>query len=140
MNNLHRKTGLDCLFRFVSCPLCNIRLQELAGEWTDLSNDDVEMFRVYQSPPKSIREWVTDQRPNARIIPDPEMTLYAQFSVEKSIKGFLHPEPIRQIIQAKREKRSLSGPKGCLSGPKEGPRTRVPADFLIDKGGRIHQA
>ncbi len=88
------------------------------------------MFMVYQSPPDGIREWVTEKRTKARIIPDPERTLYAQFSVEKSIR---QPEPIRQIVKTKREKRSLSGPK-------EGPRTRIPADFLIDKGGRIHQA
>jgi len=130
---LQRKRVWLAFFRFVTCPMCNLRLHELAVKWPSLRTDDMEMIAVFQSTPASVEEWLTESRPPIRVIADEDMRLYQTYGVETSVWAAIRPEPQLRMLQARRQ--------GIVrQAPPEGPRTRVPADFLIEQDGTLRDA
>lgn len=120
-------------FRFASCPLCNLRVHQIVGEWSRFSERDVTVLGVFQSPPKKLEEYVAKQNPPFTLIADPEMDLYRLYGVEASAKGLLSADVPKGMVGAAK----VGLP---LVRPWQGPATRIPADFLIDRDGKVHTA
>lgn len=122
-------------YRYASCPLCNLRVHELAQHHADWHARGLDMLAVFQSPPGTLRQYVGSQHPPFLIIPDPGQTLYALYGVGHSWAGFFRawatrlPEIGRSVIG-----------KGFRPGSVEGAIHRIPADFVIDPRGRIAEA
>lgn len=120
-------------FRFASCPLCNLRIHQIGNDAERFAKYDASVLAVFQSPEEKLQHLVASQRPPFAVIPDPAMGLYRLYGVESGVKGLLSTAVPKLLVQAVK----LGFPFGR---PWEGPATRIPADFLIDRGGKIHTA
>jgi thioredoxin-dependent peroxiredoxin len=119
-------------FRYASCPLCNMRVHRMRQRFEELSQAGLRIISVFQSPVERIRNHVGAQQPPFELVADPELDLYELYGVETSLTGFLDPrnlKPLREGIAM-----------GYSLGKMDGPKTRVPADFLIDTDQTIHTA
>jgi peroxiredoxin len=119
-------------FRYASCPLCNLRVADIIERWPDLASCDLQLVAVFQSTPESIGRYVGRQEPPFPIICDPEEQLYRLYGVEHSLKALLAPSNVPLGIKA--------AARGFLPGRMDGTKSRVPADFLIDREGVIVDA
>lgn len=119
-------------FRYASCPLCNMRVHRMRQRYEELSQAGLRIIAVFQSPAERIAEYVGTQEPTFALVADPKLELYELYGVETSLTGFLDPRNLKPL----REGISM----GYSMGKMDGPKTRVPADFLIDADQTIHEA
>lgn len=122
-------------YRYASCPLCNLRVHDLAQRHADWHARGLDMLAVFQSPADTMRKHVGVQKPPFPLLPDPEQRLYALYGVGHNWAGFVAAWLTRLPDIA----RSVVG-NGFLPGSVEGGIHRVPADFLIGPGGVIAEA
>ncbi|MBE0451232.1 MAG: AhpC/TSA family protein [Clostridia bacterium] len=120
-------------YRYASCPLCNLRVSELNELYPQIKAGGMEMIAVFQSPEASLKAYVGKQNVPFEIIPDPEQKLYKIYGLEKSLLGMLKS-------MFKPGKFSEAMRKGFKVGPSEGPKTQIPADFIIDENNSILEA
>jgi peroxiredoxin len=120
-------------YRYASCPLCNLRIQDLIRHYPTFKSKGLEMIAVFQSPKSSILEYVGKQDAPFPIVPDPEQQLYHLYGVSgdwgKFVKGLIQPKKIFATVK-----------NGFLPGKMENDINMIPADFLIDENGTIHTA
>ena len=114
-------------YRYASCPLCNMRIQEVIRRSDALSAGGLKLLAVFQSPADSIADYVGRQSPPFPLLSDPTETLYKAYGLGASSLGFLAPQ--NGILLAK------AASLGFIPGRMEGTKTRVPGDFLIDEEG-----
>jgi len=122
-------------YRYASCPLCNLRIHELARRSDTWKAQGLDMLAVFQSPDGKMQQYVGKQKLPFPLVPDPEERLYVLYRVGHSWVGFLKAWAMRLPEIG----RSVIG-KGFLPGSVEGSIHRVPADFLIDRDGTIAMA
>lgn len=125
---------LISFYRYASCPLCNLRIQELIARSEDYSNKNFAMIAFFQSPLESIRHYVGKQDAPFPIIADPHRRVYKQYGIESSIlgavvAGFEWNPRMRAAHRA-----------GYNYGKMEGDLLLVPADFLISEDLVIYSA
>lgn len=124
------KKILLSFYRYASCPLCNLRINELIKRHSQFQQNGLEIIAVFQSSVDSIREYVGKQDAPFPIIADPDQILYRSYGVTPSWwKFFKAIMRIREIFQ--------SFTLGYLPGKIDGNITMVPADFLIDENINI---
>jgi peroxiredoxin len=120
-------------YRYASCPLCNLRVHELAGHYDSMKEKGLHMLAFFQSPEESIRRYVGRQAPPFRIVADPERKVYRMYGVEPSWAGFLKGSlRVSSMIAA--------AGKGFLPGKMEGEKAMIPADFLIGPDLTVERA
>ena len=130
LRNYRGKRVLLSFFRYVTCPLCNLRIAHFMKEYPKLE-DDIEVIAVFESSDDYIRQYVGPKGLPFPIIADPDGVLFKEFGVEKSwLKSFLGMFRIPTMLQAMRLNR-------FRTGMGDGPPNRVPADFLIDGNGLL---
>lgn len=126
------KRYMISFYRYASCPFCNLRISFLMAlhETLNLNN---QMLAVFQSDEKDMRKHVADQKPSFPLISDHKRIDYKKFGVEKSVWAY-----IRGAMRLS----TLFGAfkKGFLIRNSMGPKTTVPADFLVDEKGIIQYA
>lgn len=132
LEKLKGKKVLLSFYRYASCPLCNLRVQELLSYKDQLEEQGLVMVAVFQSTAERINEYVEKSDVPIIIIPDPELRLYKRYGLENSwlgmIKAMLKPS---KFIKAKA--------LGFSPGPTDGPVNRLPGDFIIDENGKLLQ-
>jgi peroxiredoxin len=115
-------------FRFASCPLCNLRIHTMIGDW-DRWQHRCTYVAVFQSPAERFTDFMRKQQPPFSVIADPELELFRAFNIESSVGAALKVPVIAETVRAK-----MAGfPVGALSA-KDGAAFRVPADFIINNG------
>lgn len=115
-------------FRFANCPLCNLRIHTMIGEWERWQHR-CTYVAVFQSPAERFTEFMRKQQPPFSVIADPDLELFRVFGVESSVGAALKVPVVTQTVRAK-----LQGfPVGALAA-KDGGAFRVPADFIINNG------
>ena len=119
-------------YRYASCPLCNMRVHELARRCEAWKVQGLDMLAVFQSPEEKLRQYVGRQEAPFPLIPDPEQRLYRLYGVGHSWGGFAKAWAMRLPEIG----RSVLG-QGFLPGSVEGAIHRIPADFLIGPDGVI---
>lgn len=122
--------------RFAACPICNVHLRSVAVRHDEIIAAGVREVVVFHS---SVEAMMPHQgRLPFAAIADPDRTLYARFGVESSPKANLHPRawtaPLRWQSWAVVWQGLRAGGKLGLGGES---MLGLPADFLIDTGGRI---
>lgn len=130
--DLRGRPVLLSFMRYASCPMCNLRVRELVLAHERLSREGLTVLVVFQSTAESMQEYVGRQDAPFTLIPDPDMTLYRLFEVERGWAGLLAPSNVVHAVKA--------FSKGFAPGRVEGPFDRLPADFLIGPDGRIDMA
>ncbi|MDP3387938.1 MAG: redoxin domain-containing protein [Eubacteriales bacterium] len=133
LENFKGKKILLSFYRYASCPLCNLRVSELIGQDTYFKEKGLVLLAIFQSPKDRILEYVGKQNTPFPIIADPEQRLYKLYGVEVSGLGL-----IRALFKPGKFKEALN--KGFHTGTMEGPKTRIPADFIIGENGIILKA
>jgi peroxiredoxin len=146
--------------RFAGCPVCSLHLQSIAQRHEEIAAAGLVEVVVFHSSADALRPF-TDGLPFA-VIPDPGKQLYVEFGVESGPGSLLDPRGwpaiLRAIVRSVRAirdplasakpatpvgARSATGPNSSrtrvplppLNPP--GGRFGLPADFLIDRDGRI---
>lgn len=121
-------------YRFASCPICNLRMWQLAQHAADYQRQSLHFMACIESSPKTIHHYRDRIHYPFPLIPDLGGNLYRMYGIETSLpkvmKGlFTRPGTLLQAY------RRHLGSWAIL--PSDGPFARLPADFLIDPGGRI---
>jgi len=124
---------LLAFFRYASCPLCNLRIDELIKKDPFFKEKGLKIIAVFQSPVESIREYVGKQDAPFPIVAAPNRDIYKLYGVETSVLGTL-----KALLKPAKFKDALD--KGFKPGKSEGAKTLIPADFLIDEDLNIIKA
>lgn len=123
-----RKTLLS-FYRYVTCPLCNLRVARLMQEQASLESLDV--VAVFESTAANLRAYLPPKGVPMQIVADPEGSLFRLYGVERSwLAAMLGMMRLPTMMQALFR-------KDLRMGPVDGAVNRVPADFLIDELGAI---
>ncbi|MBI3431018.1 MAG: redoxin domain-containing protein [Hydrogenophilales bacterium] len=122
-------------YRYASCPLCNLRVHDLAQRHAAWQTQGLDMLAVFQSPADALLKYVGAREPPFPLLPDPEQRLYALYGVGHSWAGFA----AAWLTRLPEITRSVVG-KGYLPGGVQGGIHRIPADFLIAPDGLIAEA
>lgn len=119
--------------RYVGCPVCSLRLQELGRLAPELDKRGAALVVFLQSSRTKIQEHTREQPLPYSIIPDPDRAYYRLYGVEAGGWGaVLNAATITQGIRAWRA--------GHKHGAFEGKETQTPADFLVGGDGKILHA
>lgn len=119
-------------YRYASCPFCNLRvsfLQEL-HKTLDLEH---QFIGVFQSSNKDMLDNVGKQNSVFPICSDEKRSYYKKYGVEKSSFGYI-------LGALKLNKLRTAIKRGFKIGKSMGPKTTIPADFLVDEMGIIQIA
>jgi peroxiredoxin len=112
-------------YRYASCPLCNLRIEELIKRYPRYKDAGLVVFAFFQSPLENLGKYVTSKHTLPfPIIADPSHLIYKQYGVTSSrwgyIKGLFR---LHRFIKAFRQ--------GFWLGKMENELALIPADFLI---------
>ncbi len=118
--------------RWASCPLCNMRIQEVQERYAEFQEQGIELIAVFQSPPENIAKYVGKGDPPFAIIADPDLVLYDMYNVRPNWMGLMYPRVIIGAIRAVL--------MGFFSVKIDGPLAMIPADFLVDPEGLVWRA
>ena len=113
--------------RFAGCPICNLHINTFVQRHMELVENGIQEIAIFHSSKEAMQE---HKGAPFAIVADPAKHLYQEFGVETSVMSILNPAAW------------LSGIKGLGSqGVNLLERGQnflgMPADFLIDKGGKI---
>lgn len=124
--------------RFAGCPICNSHLASIAAHDDAIRAVGVREVVLFHSEAEELRRHVEEDFP-LTVVADPDKRLYAAFGVESAPRALLDPRAWPGILAA-----VVLGTVALVRGRAHLPSTRprggrlgLPADFLIDKGGRV---
>jgi len=124
-----RRPVLLSFYRYASCPVCNLRMQELIRSHPRLTAAGLDLIAVFQSPAEVVACYVGRQDAPFPIVPDHELVLYRRFGVEANWGGLFTGSVLRAA------KTAIGS--GFKPGRIDGPLSRLPADLLIGADGRV---
>lgn len=123
--------------RFAGCPVCNLHLRSFARRLRDLDAAGVREVVLFHSTAEDLMRYEADL-PFA-VVPDPGKHLYRAFGVESSPLALLHPRawwPILRAVGAGLW--TVASRRGPMPPVRPaGGRYGLPADFLVDRDGRV---
>ncbi|MEO0473071.1 MAG: peroxiredoxin-like family protein [Bacteroidota bacterium] len=132
----NQKTYL-VFFRFTGCPICNIRVHELAAAHKELQAKGYEPIIVFESTAEALQQYRKDTGLPFRMISDPEGTLYRAYGVKKSVWTVINTVGNKEAKSRMQEGKALYDGKEYKS---DGSMTRRTAEFVIGQNGRIEIA
>lgn len=121
--------------RFAGCPVCNLHLRSIVQRHNEILAAGIREVVLFHSSADDLRPYTADLPFD--VVADPRRRLYTEFGVESAPRALLDPRAWGAIIRG--VVRDL-GP--VLRGTRPAPTGRdgrlgLPADFLIDGGGRV---
>ncbi|MFK7772485.1 MAG: redoxin domain-containing protein [Saprospiraceae bacterium] len=123
-------------FRYAGSPSCNSRIHELREEYSQFRSDNFEVIVVFESTVETLKEYSADADLPFIVVADPELKLYKKFGVERSLGKTLKTIFKKKTKEARKNGKKLYGEKKYK---KEGARTRIPAEFILEKS-RVREA
>jgi len=128
---LDHEDVLILFLRYMGCPICRMKMSELARDAADFENAGVRVLVFLQSEPGVVAKEL--QRDTTPFIPvcDPGGETYSLYSVEPgSVFRYITPGVIKKAIRATR--------MGINHGKKEGNELQLPAMFLVSGRKIVH--
>ena len=122
---------LLAFFRYAGCPVCNFRMHELMNEYEQLQERGIAVIAVFESSEEMLQSYLKDTPVPFPVIADPELELYDAYQVNKSLGKMMN------TLFKKQPKKDMKAGKALFNGKsykRDGAQTRIPADFLIEKG------
>ena len=138
----HPKT-LIVFLRHAWCPICNVRTHELVNNFETLKAKGIGVIVVYQSKQEQLINYVQDSQLPYTVIADPQGKLYQEYKVERNAKLVKRNISDKSSPSNKLFKKGVGlYKKPFKSQIAEGEKSSdlIPADFLINKDGRIENA
>lgn len=123
--------------RFAGCPICNLHLRSFVARHEEIVAAGIREVVVFHSPAVELRDHVAGL--TFDVIADPDKRLYVAFGVESAPRALLDPRAWPKIVRAVIDAtpRILRGNQLAPAARPEGGRLGLPADFLIEPGGRL---
>ena len=133
IENFKDKLIFLTFYRFASCPLCNLRINEIIKRYHEFG-DDFIMVAVFNSSLKNLKSNTNHHKAPFHILADENYHYYRKYSVEQSFIKFLKETIMRfhRLI--------LASIKGYIPFTFKGILTTIPVDILIDKNGLVVEA
>jgi peroxiredoxin len=119
--------------RHAGCPICNMHLRSVVKRHDEIAAAGIREVVFFHSPADELRQYTPDLPVD--VIADPEKRVYREFGVESSPRALLHPRAWGAI--AKGSVMTLLGRYRAPAIKQEGGRQGLPADFLVEQGGRV---
>ncbi|MFJ8658737.1 peroxiredoxin-like family protein [Streptomyces sp. NPDC093795] len=123
--------------RFAGCPVCNLHLRSVVQRHEEIERAGIREVVLFHSPAEELRAHVA-HLPFA-VVADPAKRLYAEFGVEAHRRSLLDrrawPAIVRAVLRGVGE--VLRGREKLPAPSQPNGRTGLPADFLIEPGGRV---
>ena len=118
--------------RYASCPMCNLRVHDVARRYAHLHEHGLEIIAFFHSSANSVRAHAGRRRYPFRLIADPALTVYRLYGVETSWWRLLLStvRPGFYIDWLRSMRHGFWGGVAWQMG-------KMPADFLIGPDGRI---
>jgi peroxiredoxin len=123
--------------RFAGCPVCDLHLRSFIKSQAELEQSGVREMIVFHSTAEALLQYESDLP--FEVIPDPQKEIYVRFGVEAAPCALLDPRAwlpilagvLRSALRVARRRQPLPPlrPNGGSVG--------LPADFLIDRDGRV---
>ena len=117
--------------RFAGCPICNLHLRSVMQRHDEITAAGIREVVFFHSPADELRDY---DLPFA-VIADPGKRYYREFGVESSRRALLHPRTWGAILRG--AALTVLGRFRPPAAKQEGGRLGLPADFLIDRDGRV---
>lgn len=125
-------------FRYVGCPVCNVRAHELMEQHKKLEAAGIRVIAIYQSSPELLLSFEDTEGIPFSVVADPDGVLYKQFAVRKSFFGLVG-SMLKKDVRAKAKQGESLYAAGAPP-KRDGALTRLPADFLISPDGKVLRA
>jgi len=130
--NVGQKT-LVSFYREASCPFCNFRIYELAGQMPTLSKKGVRVINVYASSAEEVQRFFDRFSEKMIMVADPDMEQYGAYGIESAT--------LKQKIKAMTTRLMALIKGNLLISSVKGETAKdskiLPADFLINSDGYI---
>jgi peroxiredoxin len=123
--------------RFAGCPVCDRHLHEFVRRHAEIADAGVREVVVFHS---TVRELIDhESHLPFDVIADPNKRLYRELGVESSLRALLDPRAWLVILLGVARSLVNVVRRGAPLPPllHEGGSLGLPADFLIDRNGRI---
>jgi peroxiredoxin len=120
-------------YRFASCPVCNLHMQQFILDHPRLEDVGLTTVVFYYSPADKLAD-AQDAAAPFDLVPDPAKRVFKAYGVEQGLRGLVSPTVLRDYVKAL----AAGYPAGLLTS--DGGITGNPADFIIDPSGRIAYA
>ncbi len=121
------------LFRFASCPFCNLRVHQLVNRFDEFG-EGFTIVAVFDSPLDDLKHFANGHHAPFPIVADEEGTVHVEYGTTHSVAGMFKG----MVFRAPTLMKAMF--KGCLPTRIKGSMTQMPADFLIDEHGVIQTA
>ncbi len=121
--------------RNVGCPVCNLRFHELQEESEYFKEKELVILSVYESSAENMKIYLINEKPYAKMIPNPDQNLYVLYNVERSNVKFIK-SIFFDVIKKRKQGEKLF--KSKINS--DGNTNRISADFMIDEKGNIIRA
>ena len=116
--------------RFAGCPICNLHLRSVARRLGEIEAAGIREIVFFHSKAEDMIAYQGDLPFDC--VADPEKRFYQMFGVETSLLGVMHPKGLIAALKGI----TSNHPSNFAQKEKNG-QLGMPADFLIDKEGRI---
>lgn len=137
LNSSRGRKVLLAFFRNSACAVCNLRVHQLIQRWPEWQESGLSIIAVFESPIDSMKNHVGKQDTPFSLIADPQAQLYKLYGVEVSeekMKNTMDHADTQEVI-------ADAAAHGFILQHEEGSNFhRMPAEFLINSNGIIHQA
>jgi len=119
--------------RYVGCPICQQRFNDLGDDIEDFRKRDANVLAVVGGSVKKTKAWQEKRSSPLKFIPDVQRKLYDLFEVKPGgLREFSSPGTVAAVIKAV--------VRGNMQGKPEGNPLQLPADFVIGRDGIIKAA
>jgi peroxiredoxin len=130
LNDYRNKNLLIKFYRFATCPICNLHLRNFVRRFDDVQRHGLSVLCVFHSPISSMEKNLAATLP-FELLSDPQKKIFQSYGVQSSWSGMFAWDVMRDYFLAMKAGFS----SGMLSH--DGGVKGHPADFIIDKDGRI---
>lgn len=118
--------------RFAGCPVCNLRVHKLLKQAPAFKQKNIEVIIVYESSVENLLVYLDDETYPFTFVADPQNILYNSYGVKNSFGKLLMSLFKGMLAKVK------AGEKLFKKKPElDGKVTRMEAEFLIDKNGKL---
>lgn len=129
-SSIENKKLLITFYRFASCPMCNLRLNNIVKNY-DQFGENFTMVAIFNSPVENLKRFTKKHQAPFPILADKDYHYFKKYDVKKSFFIFL----ISQITRGLSIWKAMF--KGFIPWTFKGYLGILPVDVLIDESGIV---
>lgn len=129
-SKLKGKKYLLTFYRFASCPMCNLRINEMINRFDELDND-FAIVGIFHSEVSNLKRFMMRHDSPFIILADKDFEYFSKYDVERSFFRFIST----LLLRAPRFFRAAV--KRYISLTIKGHMDIIPIDILVDEKGKV---